>query len=376
MSWKAITDINAGKLKAGVATGLRNSNLQTSEVEKSQTYKPFGLDNYVDFDAQDAAKNFEDVRAMAVTNTMTAVMVEEEKILLGGNVTAIGKPGAFTAADSNNAGPFTALTAYDFGVSALTLYGYLNGATGHASADAPDESDERTLTTFTTGSGKTAVALTIPAVRGAVAYNIYIGTHSGTRYYACTVTTTKPVIDSTLLAALPGSGNVANTLDKTADSLSFDGVIAQLAVSGSGAYFKDLAGATLTGDNAGGIVEWDAALKDIYDRTRMGPTLILVGSQVAKDAKSKIAANGSTTVLRITESVGAGGSISGGLFLADYLNPYMQETVPVKTHPFLPSGIVLFLGERVPYANSNVPNVFEIDDPAAIAFDRGGWPSG
>lgn len=362
VNWLAIIAINAAKLKPGVAEGLRNAALSTSTSPRLAAFKSIGYDDFTTDEAQWAGRRFEDVKALSVANTLTSLMVGEEALILGGNVTAIGKPAAtgFTAVDSANAGPFTATTAYDFAVSALTLYGYQNGATGRATGNSIDETDARTLTTFTTGSAKTAVTLAWPAVRGAVAYNVFIGVHSGTLYYAFTTTQTKITIDSTVLAALPGAGNVANNADQTADALSFDGLIPQIALAGSGSYFKDLQGAALTPDNAGGIVEWDTALKAIWDASLLGPTLILVSSQEAGNALKKIAANGSTTVLRLNAQVGADGAVTGGLYLGSYLNKYTQQSIEIMTHPKMPPGMTIFLSEKLPYPQNNVPNVIDM----------------
>jgi hypothetical protein len=387
VEWKAITAINADSLDGFVAEGARNTQAKTTTDSKSAAYKSINNEGKTTFEAVAAGRDFEDVHGMDVANTLAGLMVMEEYGILGGNVSAIGKPSAtgFTAADSSNSGPFTAATAYDFAVSALTLQGVRASSTGHGSADAVGETDGRTLTTFTTGSGKTSVTLKWAAVRKAVAYNVFIGTHSGTLYYAFTTTQTSITIDSTVLAALPGSGNVPNSGDQTANALAFDGIIAQIQASGGNAYWKDLQGATLTGDNAGGIVEWDAALLDIYKRTFVSPTLALVSAQEAQNSLKKIAANGSSTVLRINAEVGANGVISGGLRLGSYLNKFTQSDIEIMTHPFLPAGTSLFLAERLPYQDNNVPNVFEIDTRqeysaveyglATRAWEYGVWAS-
>jgi len=355
VNWKAITAINAAKVKAGVGEGLRNSVVTTTEVDKSATFKDFGLDDKVTFRAIDAGRGFEDVRAMSTANLLSAVMVEEEKLILGGNTSAIGAPASTTHVDTATAGSLTAATTYDYAVSALTLYGYLNGATGRGAADAPDESGPRTGS-HTTGAGKTAFAITWPAVRGAVAYNVYIGTSGGTKYYVAT--TTVPTYEFT---ALVGSGNTVNSADQTADALSFDGVIPQISASGAGAYWKDLAAATLTGDNAGGIVEIDAMLQTLWDNSRISPTILTVNSQQAKDMLAKVAANGSTTTLRLTAAVDASGVIRGGLRLGSYLNKFTGSDVEVFTHPYQAPGTILALSEHLPYPNNNVPNPFELE---------------
>lgn len=389
VEWKAITAINADGLDGFVAEGARNTLAKTTTDSKSAAYKSMNNEGKTTFEAIAGGKGFEDVHALDVANTLAGLMVMEEVAILGGNVSAIGKPGAMTtpygAADSANSGPFTASTAYDFAVSALTLKGFRASATGHGSADAAGETDGRTLTTFSTGSGKTSVTLSWPAVRGAVAYNVFIDVHSGTPFYAFTTTQTKITIDSTVLAAIPTSGNVKNSADQTANALAFDGIIPQIQASAGAAYFKDLQGLTFTGDAAGGIVEIDAALKNIYDRVYVGPTLMLVSSQEAQNLVKKVAANGSTTVLRINAEVGANGAIAGGLRLGSYLNKFTQSDIEIMSHPFLPAGTVLLLSERLPYQDNNVPNVFEIDARqeytqveyglATRAFEYGVWAS-
>lgn len=361
VNWKAITAINAGKVKAGVAEAARNSVVSTTEVDKSQLFKDFGLDDKVTFRAIDAGRGFEDVRAMSTANLLSAVMVEEEKILLGGNVTALGAPGALVFADTaaDASGALTAATTYYYAVSALTLYGYLNGAAGHVSADAADETTAVTGNHATTasGAGSDAQIISWPAKRGAVAYNVYGGT-TATVYYIATVTTNS----YTQAALQPSSGAVPNTADQTADALSFDGLIPQLEVSGSGAYFKDLANAQLTADNAGGIPELDAMLQSLYDTSRISPSALLVNSQQAGDGGKRVATGTTTSQVQLIQQIGADGAISGGLTWAIYRNKFAGgRPIPVITHPYMAPGTILAISESLPFPNNNVPNPFEVE---------------
>lgn len=361
VSWKAITAINAAGLSAGVAEGERNSFLSTTEVDKSATYKSIGFDDFTTFEAMQASRGFEDARAMSVANTLSALMIAEEVMLLGGNASDIGAPTNLAAVDTANAGPLTASTAYDIKVSALTLAGYRASADGNGGSDSDGESAGSTKLDHTTGAGKTAITLSWDAVRGAVAYNVYIDVDAGTPFYCFTTTKTSIEITTAVLAALPGAGNVPNTADQTGAAYEFDGIIPQISASGSGSYWLDLDGAALTTDNAGGIPEWDAALKSIYDASRVGPSLIMVSTQEAENAIKKIAANGSSTVFSLNAAIGPNGEVSGGLQLTSYLNRYTQQKVPIMTHPFLPAGTTLMVSERLPFPSNQVPNVFEVD---------------
>lgn len=396
VQWRGITGINVSSLKPGVADGNRNSVVSTKEADFTQSFKSFGYDDFVTFDAQDSASNIYDLRAESSANLLAAVMATgEEPLLLGGNVTAIGKPSAtgFTAVDAPAAtvGPFTASTAYDFAISALTHFGYAGGSKGHVSADALDETDGRTLATYSTAGGRTATTLAWAAVRGAVAYNVFIGTHSGTLFYAFTTTATKVTIltatgyatfiatpatytaalygTPVILAALPSTGGVPNTSDQTADALSFDGLIPQLEAntgsqySGNGGYYRDLAGAQYTSDGGNGIVELDLMLKSLWDNSRIGPTRIYVNSQEAESwAKLIVQSGAAVGTYRYTQQVNADGSVTGGLVADSYRNKFTgPRIIPIEIHPYLAPGTVLALSERLPFPRANVPAAFQIE---------------
>ena len=404
VQWRAITAINTAGLKAGVADGLRNQVIQSSERDRTQSFKSFGLDDFVTYDAQDTAQGFMDLRAEATANLLAAVMVEEEKLILGGNVTALG-PVAFVAAGCTDiavgvAGPFAGSTAYDCAVTAVTSYGYLNGATGHSTADSPDETAAQALLVTKTNGAVTAQTFSWTALRGAVAYNVYINnTHGGPLYYQFTTTSTKVTICTAagyatfvgapatypvatygtpvIVAALATSGNIPNTNDLTSDALSFDGLIPQFqanansqyrdATTGSlylgGGYWKDMQGAQFTTDNANGINEIDVALKSLWDTARIGPTRMLVNSQEAESI-GKLLTQGGTSLgtVRWNQTIGADGTVTGGLVASGYRNKFTDpRIIPIEIHPFLAPGTVLMLSERLPFPRTNVPTPFQLE---------------
>jgi hypothetical protein len=404
VQWRAITGINVSGLKAGVADGLRNAVISSSERDRTQAFKSFGLDDFVTYDAQDTAQGFMDLRAEATANLLAAVMVEEEKLILGGNTTALGPP-AFVSANITDVpgavvGPLTAATPFDVSVTALTQYGYLNGATGHGTADSPDETQGQVLVaTHTSGGGVTSWLLTGYATRGAVAYNVFIGTSGGTRYYAFTTTATRISIVTAagyatfvgapatypvatygtpvILAALPVAGNVPNTNDLTGDALSFDGMIPQFqanansqyrdATAGSlflgGGYYRDMLGAQFTADNANGINEIDLMLKTLWDTSRIGPTRIIVNSQEA-ESMGKLLTQGGVGLgtVRWNQQIGPDGAVTGGLVADSYRNKFTSpRIVPIEIHPYLAPGTVVALSERLPFPRTNVPTPFQLE---------------
>lgn len=366
--WRQVSAINAAKTWASVAAGARNSDITYTTADKSQAFKTFGLDGKVQDEAIWQGRNFEDVRALDALAVLQSVMIQEEYLLLGGNVTAIGKPASVTAA-SGTGGSLSNSTTYDWGVSALTLRGVYQASTGRGAADAPGETDARTGSTATGGAG-TALDLTWPAVRGAFAYNVYAGASAGTKYYIATVYT-----NGYKLQALVGSGNTVNTADQTANALDFDGIYPQISASAGGAYWKDMAFAGFTSDGANGIVEFDDALQSLWDNARSGPSLILMNSQEARNVTKKIGASSTLGYQVYVDSNGdSQRNLTGSVAVTGYVNkfassltPGSPNVVPFMVHPYLPAGTVLMLSESVPYPNSEINNVFEVETLAEYA---------
>ena len=105
-NWKAITNINVGNQRAGISEGKRGGVINHEVVERNAQFRAIGLENQVSFEADYAARGFEDVKALAVAQTLQATMVAEEMILLGGNTSlkAGVTPTPTAVASSDNLG--------------------------------------------------------------------------------------------------------------------------------------------------------------------------------------------------------------------------------------------------------------------------------
>jgi hypothetical protein len=367
VEWKAVTNVNATNLRPGVAEGSKGTVPSITFQTYSAGYRTLGFPGEVTMQAIWASQEFDDALNRGTVTTLQTTMLGEEQTILGGNKTAIGKPSTLTFADTALATDGTLTpdaTAY-FGVSALTLQGKISGSTGIVSVvDAADETDVCTgnhaATTYDLGS--TATIVHWPAVRGAVAYNVYVGTTS-TLYYRATVTANT----YELLTTPSDTGHLPNAADQTADDTVFDGIIPQLEVAGSGAYFVDMAGTALTSDNAGGVVQIDTMLKSLWDNARLSPSRLLVNSQEALTITQAVLTAGSTGAIRVMASPAPGGTglLQAGFFVATYLNKFCpsQPVVQIEVHPNMPAGKIVAIVEALPawYPNSNVSSVFELD---------------
>lgn len=369
--WRAVTKINKTHIWPGVSEGNRNSKVVTETESLSATFKELGLDDDVTFKAINRSRNFEDIRATASINLLYANMIDEELVLLGGNTLDIGAPvstGLTFLADSAAAGSLIATNDIQITVTALVLRGF-DKAEKAAAAPGANEADGETtgLTDHKVlGAGKTALDLSWVAEKGAVAYNIFTrdltAAGAGVGLYHSTVTVNRVTVKTL------GAGAAPNLVDSTGNDLEFDGFISQIEKASAlpATQFVDQKGAVLTSDSSGGITEFDAVLKSMWDRFRLGPDEILCNSEQSRDI-TKIIGGSSNLAYRIVLQDGQR-NVVGGLYVGSYLNKFassfadgIPNEVPIKIHPNLPAGTILFVVHRLPYPNNQVPNVWEVE---------------
>jgi hypothetical protein len=124
-NWKAITGININNLSGGVSEGNRGGAIATQTKSFVAAYKGLGFEDFVTFEADYAAENFDDVKARAAEGLLRATMIYEEKTIIGGNSsTGLGQAPTPTLATVAGGGTLSNV-AYTVQVVALTLEGYL-----------------------------------------------------------------------------------------------------------------------------------------------------------------------------------------------------------------------------------------------------------
>lgn len=405
-NWRSITGINTANVKAAVAFGTRNASTITyTEVNRSATYKSFGLDDSVEDEAVWLARGFEDTRALSALATLQATMIEEEKLILGGNTNGsslLGTPATPTLTKvTSGSGTWTGTVTVYCKVMALPLYGYLNSNRVDFTVTTPidDHSAPSAEANVAAISGANAVDAVVTPVQGAFAYAWFIGTSSGNGNLKLKAITTVPGARFTDIAgASAKTVTDVGTSDTSGDANAFDGLFIQIdppgatltawdTSLGTGTLYKITAGPSITGalifdmlcssgsaisgtaltaDNAGGISEIDLVLKALWDEARIGPTLMLVNSQEALHITQKIGGS-SSLAFRVMLKDGDK-DVTGGIFVSSYLNKFSSsltpgnpDAIPIQIHPYLPPGTIVLLSERLPYPNNNVANVLEME---------------
>lgn len=368
--WRALLNVNNAQPNPFVGFDQGGSFIKISEQDVLAPYVPVRVSGEVTRDAIDLAKNYADAKAIAVTSTLMQWRIQENKALLGGQnfaLPAIGTP--TVTAGVAGTGTIASGTAVNVKVAARSGMNYYWGGSGVASSQG-------TVTTSTVAGGTYSATATVAAVRGAVAYDWYVGGF----YYTTTVVNTVlitavPTANAGTVPNLPDLFTTAPTAVPTADtsysSNSYNGLIASLAGDysstglvtygsgvASGASFTSLNGLALTA-NSQGVTEIDNMLLAIYNQAQLSPTAMLINGQEAQNIKAKILATNAAVTYLNPDAASRDGVIGGGS-VSGYINGASGgDRVDIVVDPHLPPGRIVFVTERVPYPNSGIANTFE-----------------
>lgn len=410
-NWKAITGVNTAGLSIGVAEGKRGGVMSYTSQEYFAAYRFLGLDDFATEQAWRAAVNYEDLRAIGRLNTLKAVRMWEDGLLLGGNgaAVALGTPTAPTVADDASSGSLANSTHYDVAVVALTLEQFMSlggmaclgvaaagtkilqqvaranaGPYGGTTTYYGGTSIASAITDHQTANNKTAVNAYTPVVPGAVAYAWFIGTTGAATLAAITT------LNSVILGAVGASTQTLASItanDYSKNALVYDGLLYQAWKAGSGSYIYNMAtgtpgvGTPLTADGKGGIVEFTTVFRYLWDHYRIGVDHVWVNAQEAMNITQKLlTGTGATASQSFHFMVPADQSgLVGGMVVDSILNPFDPrgaKRVKLRIEPNMPPGTVLFEALQIPYPLSNVPVVREMElrfDYIAVDWPKVQW---
>jgi hypothetical protein len=392
-NWRASTGINTPSARAGVSAGNRGAAVEHTTADYTAAFKGFGLEDFVHFEAEYAARGFDDVKARAVEGLLRATMIAEEQMIVGGNSSlTLTKPAVTAVANSDTTSTVTngtlSVICVALGYDAYwALAGANNGRTGQALALA--SANPNSVATFTKtnadGSSDTynggtsiksdAATCTIDAthksasvsatpVVGAYAYAWYWG--AGASEYLGAITTLAGV-QITADAATTTAVGANLAADHSKAALEFDGLLTIALTANSGAYVAALANGTpgtgtkLTTNGAGGITQIDTMCADRWDKYRLSINELWVSGQDLVNMTKLVVGNGGAPLVRtMSDSNGPAARLTGGFMLDALLNPITGEAIAVKVHPNLPQGTMLGRCNMLPYKLSGVTDVQRI----------------
>jgi hypothetical protein len=383
--WLSVTGVNTANTDIGVSEGNRNAVMSTTTQPYMATYGTIGLENNITYEEDESAENFDDAKALGSRNLLQATMQWEEYAIVGGNASVpLGKTPTPVLAGSTTGGTLPAAT-YSVICVAQSYDGWRTGSVAngvrskitrtnadssvdcYGGGSAPNSTNATVTTTGSTGS----IGATVANVANAVAYAWFWGAVGSEKLGAITT------INSCLITAVATGSQLASSLDQTADwstnALLFDGVMTQINYPNSGSLVNYQAtgtagvGTPLTSDGAGGIVEINADLKAFWDSYRISIDEIGVSSQELVNITDKVIAAGGTPLFRFNIDAQKGQpedvTVTAGAIVGAYLNKFSLEggkLIPVRLHPNIPPGTIVYRKKTNPYPQSNVSNICEI----------------
>lgn len=392
-NWKQITSFNSASVLPYVNEGNRGALLNYETALKSAPYVTLGLENNATFEAESAAIGFDNVDELATKGLMYELFRQEEGVIIGGNGTngfLLGQPGVITLTDEASGGSLAAV-AYTVGCVALTNDGLTLTTTNNAvpqvvsNANAGPYAGTTTFNggaspaaatqTITPGGSGHSVIGTVPAVNGAVGYAWFLGT-GGAAWFAGIST-----INSFNFTAVPSNtGQVYSTLSTVTDysqnALAFSGMMSFTTSSG---YVYQMATGTAAVGGAGtgltplsqgvGIQEFETVLQYMWNNYKTDIGVIWVNAQELNNITNKLfssssGSNLSNIRINYTPEQVQAGTIIGGATVGQYLNKYTmggQAVIPIKLHPYVPAGTILFQPLRIPYQVTNVGDIMRMN---------------
>jgi hypothetical protein len=393
--WRAVTGINTTGIRAGVSAGNRGGTISVQTKDFTASYRGIGLEASIDWEAEYAAMGFDDVRSIAGTTLLWSLMIAEEQLILGGNrQLPLGQTPTPTVTAATTGGALAAAT-YSVICVALTLDALINGSVSggiqglitRTNADGSTDtfgggaSKQSTNQTASVSSGTTgSLSVTVAPVKGAYGYAWFWGTAGSEVLGAITpsqasqqTNCSSSAVNSLVITGAATGTQTASSLgtaDNSSNSLVFDGLLTLPLLSGANGYYVAQptgtagTGTPLTADGDGGIVEIDAALKYFWDNWRLSPGEIWVSSQEALNISKKIAqgpGSGASNLRFVRDA--KDGLLVGAVMARSYINRFSLAgavEIPIRLHPNLPAGTILFNTKVLPYSLSNVPNVNQI----------------
>jgi hypothetical protein len=336
-------------------------------------YNSYSLSDSVSFDANFSGLGYQDLRQLSSTSTLYATMLMEERMMLMGRGTATGYAGALVA-------PTVTLTKPSAGTGQVALadatyYVYVTADAGISSTGF-GESIVSTVQSQSTTSQ--VLKIVVADIVGALGYNVYIGTTTGTanaKYQGTFKGNTAyivgagssvvgdSIIYSTSSAILASRANA----DTSAYATGYDGILPTVLGANSGA-LNDI-NTTFSTSNPG--VEYQTVFSTLYDNVKADPDEIFLNGADRKQLSDAIK-NGSTANYRLNLSQTDTGDYVGGAVIGGLHNEITGKLVPLTVHPWLPQGVSPVLSYTLPIPDTEVSDVwanFMVQDYMGIQ-----WP--
>jgi hypothetical protein len=373
--WRAFMDVTNAQPRATPGFDYAGNEVVFKEQDFQAAYMPVALSGLVTQDAFDVAKGLYDPYAEASMGVLNQTLIAEDKLLFGGQTFALPQPAAGIITTATTGGSLAATTAVFVGVAARTGSNYYYGGNSRGRSS-----------TITTGATATnAVTVTIPAVKGAVAYDWFYSANGTVWFYAASTTIASYTLTAAVGAnatpgslALPDFSTWAPTISTAADNGSAqaaetNGLLASITgdytaggvfttagtATPNGATFVDGGGSALS-LSGGSVTQIENLFAAIWNAIKASPTALMVNAVQAQEIANLVLGSTSATTFLTTDESGRVNTTAGGRVGQIVNTPAGGVTVPIEVHVSCPPGTIIARTDRVPFPQSNITATLQV----------------
>jgi len=323
-------------------------------------YNSYSLSDAVSFDANFSGLGYQDLRQLSSTSTLYATMLMEERMMLMARGTASGYSGALAAPSFTLASPVA--SGSQVALAAATYYVNLTSDAG-ISANGFGESILTAQQSTAVASGDVLTITVAAPVTGALGYNIYVGTASGTVTYQGTLkgtgtftiqgAGTTGLVGNNAAYSTTGANGARAVADTSAYATGYDGILP--TVLGANTGYNNAINAAFSTSNPG--VEFQTVFANLYQNVKADPDIVLLNGNDRKQLSDAIK-NGSNANYRLVINQPGESGTTYGSIVTGLQNEVTGKAVDLMVHPWLNSGVAPVLSFTLPIPDTEVSDVW------------------
>ena len=325
-------------------------------------YNSYSLSDAVSFDANFSGLGYQDLRQLSSTSTLYATMLMEERMMLMARGTASGYSGALAAPTGLTASS-PAASGSQTALAANTYYIYITSDAG-ISGNGFGESIVSSVASETVASGD-VLSVSFTGATGALGYNVYVGTATGTancKYVGTVKGGSTVIVQGAAATNLPANNFAFSTTgaaasranaDTSAYATGYDGILP--TVLGPNTGYNNAINAAFSTSNPG--VEFQTVFANLYQNVKADPDIVLLNGNDRKQLSDAIK-NGSNANYRLVINQPGESGTTYGSIVTGLQNEVTGKAVDLMVHPWLNSGVAPVLSFTLPIPDTEVSDVW------------------
>jgi hypothetical protein len=363
--WPGITESTQNNFAGGGSTPLeliRGPQISYTADDLVLPYNSYSLSDQVSFDANFSGLGYQDLRQLSSTSTLYATMLMEERMMLFARGTASGYSGAIAAPTALNAAS-PAASGSQTALASGTYYVYITADAG-ISANGFGESIVSAVASETVATGD-VLTVSFTGSVGALGYNVYVGTATGTancKYQGTVKGGTSVTIQGAGATVLPAnnfafttSGAAASraNADTSAYATGYDGILPTVLGPNSG--FNNAINSAFSTANPG--VEFQNVFAGLYESVKGDPDVVLLNGNDRKQLSDAIKSGSTANYRLVINDPGTSGTTYGSI-VTGLQNEVTGKAVDLMVHPWLNQGVAPVLSWTLPIPDTEVSDVW------------------